>query len=344
MIFCFLFGSIISKFKTSKVKLFNIIPNTLIVPENQYYTNVERNSSVLITGGSGLIGRHLTALLLSEGYTISHLSRNSNKINEVSVHRWDPEKKIIDPVLFEGLDYIIHLAGANIGEKRWTKKRKEEIIKSRVDSTRFLHKVIKEKGIRLKAFISASATGIYGSATSANIFNENDPPSEDFLGSTCKAWEEAADLFNNSGIRTIKVRTAIVLEKSDSALSKLMKPGKFGFLIQTGSGQQYMPWIHINDLCNIYLKAIEDPEMRGAYNAVAPQHITHKDFMHVLAKVMKLPVLFTPIPDFVLRVVLGEMSDVILKGSRVSSEKIENSGYRFHFSKLEDALNNVIRG
>ena len=312
--------------------------------ENRPNINIKKSSSVLISGGSGLIGRYLTSSLLAAGYQVSLLSRNANKGERIRVFRWDPEKGIIDHEVFEGIDFVINLAGANIGDKRWTKSRKEEIVKSRVDSTRFLHKVIIDKGIRIKAFISASASGIYGSVTSAKIFNENDPPAEDFLGFTCKRWEEAADLFNSSGIRTVKVRTSVVLEKSDSALSKLMKPGKFGFLIQTGSGQQYMPWIHIIDLCNIYLKAIEDPEIKGAYNAAAPQHVTHRDFMTALAKVMKIPVLPAPIPDFVLRVAFGEMSDVILKGSRVSSEKIINAGYRFHFSKLEDALNNVIWG
>jgi len=342
MIFCFLFGSIISKFKTSKVKLFNIIPKTVVMPENQTSTNSHKNSSVLISGGSGLIGRYLTTSLLAAGYNVSILSRNTGKGGRARVFMWNPEKRIIDPEAFEGIDFVINLAGANIGEKRWTKIRKEEIRKSRVVSTSFLHDVVLEKGILLKAFISASAVGIYGSVTSDKIFSENDVPSTDFLGDTCMLWEEAAGLFESSGIRTVKVRTAVVLEKSDSALSKLMRPGKFGFLIQTGNGHQYMPWIHINDLCNIYLKAIEDSEIRGPCNAVAPQHVTNKDFIHVLAKVMKVPVLFS-VPDFIIRAALGEMSDVILKGSRVSCEKIINKGYRFRFNNLEDALNNVIR-
>jgi len=313
------------------------------MPENQTSTNLDKNSSVLISGGSGLIGRYLTTSLMDAGYQVSHLSRNTVKGRGAKVFMCNPDKRIIDPNAFKGIDFVINLAGANIGEKRWTKKRKEEIRKSRVDSTRFLHDVVIDKGIRLKAFISASAAGIYGSVTSDKIFSENDLPSTDFLGTTCRLWEEAAELFESSGIRTVIVRTAVVLEKSDSALSKLMRPGKYGFLIQAGNGHQYMPWIHINDLCNIYLKALEDSEIKGSYNAVAPQHVTHKDFIHVLAKVMKVPVLFLPVPDFILRVALGEMSDVILKGSRVSSEKIMNKGYRFLFNNLEDALNNIIR-
>lgn len=312
------------------------------MPENQPETNREKNLSVLITGGSGLIGKQLTSFLLGTGYEVKHLSRNNNLTEDVKVFLWDPLKGVIDRFVFDGTDFIIHLAGTNIGEKRWSKKRKEEIIKSRVDSSIFLHKCVVESGIPLKAFISASATGIYGSVTSSKIFTENDPSASDFLGSVCKEWEAAADLFKNSGIRTIKIRTGVVLEKNDSALSKLMMPGKLGFLIQTGTGQQYMPWIHINDLCGIYLKAIEDNKMEGAFNAVAPQHVTHNDFMRLLAEVMKVHKLAFPIPAFIMRAVLGEMSDLILNGSRVSSEKIMKSGYSFLFSTLKNALYNII--
>jgi len=309
---------------------------------NQTSVSTQKNLSVLITGGSGLIGKYLTSGLLAMGYNVSHLSRNNNHSSSVRVFLWNPEKRMIDFEAFEGIDFIIHLAGANIGEKRWTGKRKNEIIKSRVETARFLHEMVVDRGIRLKAFISASASGIYGAETSSKIFVENDPPAEDFLGSVCKAWEEAADLFCNSGIRTVKIRTGVVLEKTDSALSKLMIPGKFGFLVKTGAGRQYMPWIHIVDLCNIYIKAIEDSSMCGAFNAVAPQHVTHDDFMQVLGKVMKRPVFALPVPGFVLSTLLGEMSDVILKGSRVSSEKLINAGFWFQFSSLEDALYNVI--
>lgn len=314
------------------------------MPENQDDTISEKNLSVLITGGSGLVGRYLTSALLSAGYKVSHLSRKASQFGKVRVFRWDPEKQIIDPSVFDGVDYIVHLAGANIGEKRWTIGRKEEIIRSRVESSRLLHNMITGNNIPLKAFISASAVGYYGSETSGKIFTEEDPSATDFLGSTCRQWEEGADLFEKSGIRIVKIRTAVVLEKTDSALSKLMMPAKFGFLVQTGNGLQYMPWIHINDLCNIYLKAIEDPGMAGAYNASSPQHVTNEEFMSILGNVMKRPVFFMPVPGLLLRALLGEMSDVILKGSRVSSEKIETAGYKFMYSNLEEALENVIYG
>lgn len=311
--------------------------------ENHNNTSLQKNLSVLITGGSGFIGKYLTKYLLASGYKVSHLSRTANSSSTVRAFLWNPEKRLIDHEAFEGINFLIHLAGTNIGEKRWTRRRKEKIMKSRVDSARFLYETIKEKEIALKAFISASATGFYGSVITSKIFYETDPASTDFLGSVCKRWEEAADLFENSGIRTVKIRSAVVLEKNDSALSKMMMPAKFGFLMQTGDGQQYTPWIHINDLCRIYLKAIQDPGMRGAYNAVAPQHVTHKAFMHILAKIMKVSVLPVALPGFVLRFVFGEMSDLILKGSRVSCEKIINSGYSFLFSNVEDALENIVQ-
>lgn len=311
------------------------------MPENQTDTTLQKNLSVMITGGSGLVGKHLTSVLLARGYKVSHLSRNANQFGKVRVFRWDPEKKILDPAVFEGVDFIVHLAGANIGEKRWTKKRKAEILKSRVEPSQLLYKVLSENAIRLKAFISASATGYYGSVTSDKIFNEKDPASDDFTGTICRQWEEAIDKFDDYGIRTVKIRTAVVLAKNNSALSKLMVPAKFGFLIRTGNGRQYLPWIHITDLCNIYLKAIEDSGMSGAYNAVSPQHFTNKDFIKTLAHVMKRSVFPLPVPSIALRAALGEMSDVILKGSRVSSQKISDAGYCFVSGDLNEALINL---
>jgi len=311
--------------------------------EHKTNKNTRNCSSVLIAGGSGLIGKHLTLLLLAEGYSVSHLSRKEIKDGKVRSFMWNPEKMIIDRHAFNGIDFIIQLAGANIGEKRWTKTRKREILESRVNSTGFLFDTIRSMDISLKGFISASASGIYGSETSRKIFNELDPEGDDFLGSVCKSWEESAGLFFKAGIRTVKIRTGVVLEKSDSALSRLMMPGKFGFLVQTGSGHQYMPWIHIKDLCNIYLRAIRDTAMTGPYNAVAPQHVTHEEFIKTLAGVMRLPVFPVPVPGFVLKAVLGEMSDIILKGSRVSSDKITAEGYVFEYHNLEAALENIIR-
>lgn len=271
---------------------------------NQPYIKKENGSSVMITGGSGLVGKYLTSLLLGRGYNVSHLSRKSNQFGKVRVFRWDPDKEILNPVVFDGIDYLIHLAGANIGEKQWTKKRKDMIVRSRVDSAHLLKKTISNAGIKLKAYISASAVGYYGSVLSEKIFIEEDRCGEDFLATTCSLWEEAADGFGDMNVRTVKIRTAVVLEKSDNALKKLMLPAKFGFLVAAGSGRQYMPWIHINDLSNIYLKAIEDSTMRGAYNAVSPHHITHLEFVNTLSQAIGKPVLPFTIPAIFLQAAL----------------------------------------
>jgi len=260
----------------------------------------------------------------------------------IKIIPWDPINRRIDHDALSGINYLVHLAGANIGEKRWTKTRKKEIVSSRIDSAKFLFDLIKDNPGELKAFISASAIGFYGAITSGKIYNEKDLPGTDFLGDTCRQWEVAADQFGKTGIRTVKIRTAIVLEKNDAALSKLMLPAKYGFVVRTGTGYQYMPWIHIDDLCNIYLKSIEDHNMNGIYNAVSPDHVNHNDFVRTMAHVMKKPVFLPPVPAFILRAALGEMSVVILNGSRISSEKIINSGYNFIHPDLEEALTNII--
>jgi len=299
-------------------------------------------SRILITGGSGLIGRYLTSRLLEEGYSVAHLSRKQDQFGRVRVHRWDPAKGILDPAVIDGVDYILHLAGANIGERRWSEKRKKEIVSSRVDSSLLLYRKITENRIPLKAFISASAVGFYGSATTGKIYSEVDPPGSDFLASTCRKWEEAADAFESSGIRTVKIRNAMVLEKDDSALKRLLMPAKYGFLVSMGTGRQYMSWIHIRDLCEIYLKAIEDQGLSGVFNAVAPEQVSHDEFMRALSSNMKKPLLPFRVPSFILEFMLGEMSSVVLKGSRISSEKITGNGFKFAFGNLNDALADLL--
>jgi uncharacterized protein (TIGR01777 family) len=306
-------------------------------------TDQPQRSSVLITGGSGLIGRYLTSLLLAEGYSVSHLSRGSDQFGRVRVHRWDPAKKILNPVVLSSVDYIVHLAGVNLGDGRWTDKRKSEIISSRVDSARLLYDTVSQNNIVIKGFITASGISCYGTKTTDHIFTEEDPVADDFLGRVCRKWEEASDLFAAAGIRTVKIRTAIALERNDSALAKMMMPARFGFLAIIGSGKQYMPWIHIQDICGIYLKAIEDETMKGAYNAVSPQHVTHKEFIQTLGAVAGKAVAPLHVPAITLRVALGEMAGLVLEGSRVSPEKIINAGYGFKFPNLHDALKDVFK-
>lgn len=297
--------------------------------------------TVLVSGGTGLIGKHLIRKLQDRGYEVSLLSRKINQSGPVKTYFWDPEKSQIDPAAIIEADYIIHLAGAGIGDKRWTKRRKLLIINSRVKPAELLFSSFDKGGKKLKAFISASAVGYYGAITSDSVFSEDDPPSDDFLGITCRNWEIAADRFEKAGTRTVKIRTGVVLTKKGGALGKIAFLIKIGIGSALGSGNQYFSWIHIDDLCNIYIKAIEDIEMKGAYNAVAPDQMTNKEFTRILASVMKKPFWFPDIPAILMRIFYGKMSDILLKGSRISCEKIRTAGYVFLFPGLESALNDL---
>lgn len=297
---------------------------------------------VLITGGSGIVGKHLSHKLQERGYSVAILSRAKMQTAGVMVYIWNLNNSEIEEKAINNVDYIIHLAGANIGEKRWTKARKRLIVDSRVKTAELILKKVKEQNEGLKAFISASAIGYYGSITSDKIFKETDLPSNDFLGNTCKEWEDILDRFKELKIRTVKIRTGVVLTEKKGALSKIIVPVRIGLGSAIGSGKQYMPWIHIDDLCEIYIKAIEDKQMNGAYNAVAPDHKTNKDFTKILASVLNKPFWFTKIPSSLMKLIFGEMSVLLLKGSRVSADKILEAGYKFQFPDLKSALTNLI--
>lgn len=294
--------------------------------------------NVLITGGTGLIGKHLSKRLRESGYSVSLLSRKPSKADGFRVYQWDPESGTIDPEAISKADYIINLAGAGLGDSRWTEKRKKEILDSRIKSAGLIFVKLKESGKRPEAFVSASGTGYYGSTTSERILDETDDPGEDFTGEVCRRWEEAAKDIESLGIRTVILRTGIVLSDKGGALTRMAVPAKFGIGSPLGSGRQYVPWIHIDDICGIYIKAITDRSMTGAYNATAPEHVSNSQLMRTVSKVMKRPFFFPAIPSFVFRILYGEMASILLKGTRVSSEKIISSGYSFMFPWLRSAL------
>jgi len=297
--------------------------------------------TILIAGGAGLIGTNLSGKLKEKGYNVLLLSRKSKRGNSYSVYSWNPEKSEIENEAIKRADYIINLAGAGIGDKRWTKKRRDLILDSRVKTSELIFNKIQETGKKPKAFITASGIGYYGANTSEKIFSETDQPAADFIGQICQQWEEAADLFEESGIRTVKIRTGIVLSKKGGALSRMAVPVKFWIGSALGSGKQYLPWIHIDDLCDIYVRAIEDAKMTGAFNAVAPQHVSNREFMRTLAQVMGKPFFFPAIPSVVLKLLFGKMSDILLYGSRISAEKIISAGYEFKFPGLANALKDL---
>ncbi len=298
----------------------------------------EQKSRVLITGGTGLIGQQLGIRLQQRGYEVALLGRRKSSHSDTLFYTWNPDQNEIDRDAINSCDYIIHLAGANIGAKRWTKQRREEIISSRVKSIDLIFNNLSKSSPKLKAFISASATGYYGAITSEKIFSETDPPAGDFLGQVCEKWEDAADKFASLGIRTVNLRTGVVLSKQGGALAKLQRPVQWGVASAIGSGSQYMPWIHMDDLCAIYINALENMKMEGAYNAVAPEQVTNKAFTRRLSQVLRKPFWFPNIPAPAMKLIFGKMAVILLEGSRVSSEKIETAGYTFLFPDLDKAF------
>ncbi|MBP6181380.1 TIGR01777 family oxidoreductase [Flavobacterium sp.] len=299
--------------------------------------------NILISGGSGFIGKHLTDLLIAKGFSISILSRSDKKSTiDISYFKWDVSNQTIDEAAVLNADYIIHLAGENIAEKRWTVKRKAAIIDSREKSTQLIYSVLKRNNKKLDAFISASAVGIYGAVNGEEICTEDMPLAHDFLGATCQKWEDAIDFIENLHIRTVKIRTGLVLGKNDGFLKKLIPIFKYRLGSGLGSGKQYMPWIHVDDLCNIYLEAIVNEEMNGPYNAVINDNTNNAIFSKTLARVFGYSIWLPNIPEFVLKLVMGEMSKIVLYGRRVSSEKLEKLGFQFKYKNLEEALRNCL--
>ncbi|WP_372645100.1 TIGR01777 family oxidoreductase [Ancylomarina sp.] len=300
-------------------------------------------AQVLISGGSGLIGKALCEKLQAKGYDVAILSRSKKNNTPFKTYLWDPTNNQIDPEAIASSDYIIHLAGANIAEKKWTPLRKQFILDSRVQSAKLIFNEVRKQKKELKAFISASAIGYYGAITSDKVFTEEDTFADDFLGRTCKKWEQAAEQFQTLNIRTTILRTGLVLDKQGGALSKMSIPIKLGLGSSIGNGKQYLPWIHIDDLCGLYIKAIEDNQMKGVFNAVAPDFQTNKSFTQTLAKTLNKPFFLPNIPEFVLKLVLGEMSVLLLEGSRVSADKLIENSFVFKFPNLESALKDLLK-
>lgn len=303
--------------------------------------------TVLITGGTGMVGQYLTRLLLRKGYNVCWLSRKAGEIiidgYKVRVFQWNLSDQIIDASAVSSTDYIIHLAGAGVAEQRWTKKRKQEILDSRTKSSALIVKALREIPNPVKTVVSASAIGWYGPDSShSEPFTEEMPSYPGFLGDTCKAWEESIMPVTTLDKRLVRLRIGIVLSGTGGAITEFKKPLKAGMLPIFGTGKQIISWIHIYDLCNLFLYAIENREMQGVYNAVAPNPESSRGLMMSLAQTMgrkwALPI---PVPAFLLKLLLGEMSIEILKSATVSSRKIEAAGFKFTYPVIDEALANL---
>lgn len=296
---------------------------------------------VLITGAGGMIAQELSKML-DDKYIVRFLTRKKHQSNQ---YEWDIHQGTVDESAFENVQHIIHLAGANISEKRWTDKRKKELISSRVDSARLILNTLKKKNIRLKSFISASGINVYGTETTEKIYTEKDEPGNDFLSKVVILWEQSADQFLQENLteRVVKIRTAVVLSEKDGALKKMIPPIQFGIGSPLGNGKQYMPWIHLTDICSMYKFALENPNVSGAFNASSPQHTTNENLTKKIASVLKKPLFMPNVPAFVLKLLFGELADALLKGSRVSSQKIQEAGFRFEYPDLHAALQNLLK-
>lgn len=295
------------------------------------------NQHILITGGSGLIGKHLTNQLLEKGYTVSNLSRKTGNDQRVTTYLWDVNKHQIDKHCIDGVDIIIHLAGAGIADKRWTAKRKQEIIDSRVESIRLIYDIIKNNPNQVKHIISAAATGYY-SDRGDELMTEESAPANDFLGHCCVLWEQAADEGKQLGLKVTMLRTGVVLTLKGGALVPLAIPVKFGVGAALGSGKQWIPWIHIQDAIDMYLFVLDNEDVEGIYNMVAPNPVTNKELTKAVAKQLHRPFWMPNIPASLLKLIFGEMAAVVLASTKVSAQKIEKAGFKFKYPDIEKAL------
>ena len=297
--------------------------------------------NVLITGGTGLIGKKLVQKLRERNHNARVLTRK--KTDNPNEFYWNTEENFIDPKAFENLDSIIHLAGSNIS-KKWTTDYKRELFSSRIDTANLLKDYCLRQIVRLKSFISASGINYYGTFTSNQILKEEDGISKhDFLAKLCDQWENAADNFSDVADKIVCLRTAMVLAKNGGAFPMLKKTVDFNIGSAVGSGNQWMNWIHEDDLVNMYIFVLENPEIEGKFNAVADEVPNNEDFMKSLAKTSGKLFLPINVPSFVMKMAFGEMSSIILEGTRASNKKIKSLGFDFKFSTPETAFKDLIK-
>lgn len=299
---------------------------------------------VLITGATGLVGSELVSLLLKKGIHINYLTTSEDKLQNEKQYNgflWNPDKGEIDESVLDGVDAIIHLAGATIS-KRWTEKYKQEILESRILSTNVLYNVLKNKPNEVKQFICASAIGIYPDSRT-EVYSEDDTRVDAlFLGKVTEKWEEAVNQIERLGITVAKVRTGLVLSGKGGALVEMAKPVKFGLGAAFGDGEQYQSWIHLRDLVHIYYFILTE-ELGGVYNAVAPYPVSQNILMKAIAKVLDKPYFIPNIPKFVMELILGEMHILLLSSQNVSARKIIDEGFQFRYLSLEKALTSALK-
>jgi uncharacterized protein len=299
-------------------------------------------SEILITGGSGLVGTRLIELLSKKGYQTAILStQKSYKHPLAKVYYWNIKERHIEEGAIKNASAIIHLAGASVAGGRWTDARKKEIYYSRIDSTNLLHTYLQNTTHNVKAFISSSAIGIYENDTQ-EILTETAPPADNFLAKVCTDWEKEALKIEKLGIRTAILRTGIVLDTNGGALKEMLKTLP-AFVSILGNGEQIYSWIHIDDLCRMYIHALENEQVKGAFNAVAPHPVSQKTIAKAIQKEKFSLLPLIPAPAIALKIALGEMSEVVLGSQHCSAEKIIQSGFTFKHLEINEAINHILK-
>jgi len=294
--------------------------------------------NVLITGGTGLVGTRLAQLLTETGHQVALLSRSSAPGGPYRTFQWDPAAGTIDPAAVPFADAIVNLAGANVGEGKWTADRKKVLVASRLDSLVLLRRELARPGHRVRAVLSASAIGLYGNTGDALVTEDTPPAGHDVLADLTQVWEQAAAPLAALGLRVVLPRIGVVLSPAGGALPAMAGPIKRGFGAPLGSGQQWVSWIHVEDLCRLFLAMLTDDTWQGPYNAVAPSPVTNATLTTVLAEVLHRPLLLPNIPVFILKLAMGEQSEMVLTGKRVSAAKVLAHGFAFAYPELREAL------
>jgi hypothetical protein len=294
---------------------------------------------ILVTGATGLIGSYLIPKLKEYGHSVIILTRFNDVSCSESVEKYSWQQLEEHPeIVLNNVEVIIHMAGASIAKGRWTKSRKNIIINSRIQTAQALFDACASANVKLNLFISVSAVGFYPYDKN-KLFNETDNCGTGFLSNVCQLWETTASNFSSNGVRTVIVRLGSVLASKGGMLKPLVKLTKLGMGVSVGNGNQFLPWISVHDVVGFILFTLSTYSIDGVYNLVAPEIVTNKYFMETLNRALKKKSFFPPIPSLILKLFYGQKSELLLKGSKISSQKLTQSGYQFSFSKLEKALN-----
>ena len=295
---------------------------------------------ILITGGSGNVGKALSTSLLKKGYEVCHLSRSVGKNPDIATFIWDVDAGKIDERCIEGVDTIIHLAGAGIADSRWTDKRKAEIIKSRTDSIALIYALLKRLPHTVKTVISASASGFYSDRRN-ELLTETSQPINDFMSNCCALWEQAVDKGNELGLRIVKFRTGVVLDKDSGALEKITQPIKLGVGAALGTGKQWISWIALSDVVKMYEFALNKEDLQGVFNMATPNPVTNQELTKAIANQIKKPLWLPNVPAFALQLLLGEMSLVVLGSTKMDVAKLSATGFQFDYADIKYTLKNI---